>query len=376
MSSTHDSSAPFVQLEGVTKRHGGVAAVDALSLTLRRGEFFALLGPSGCGKTSLLRLIAGFETPDEGRIFIDGEDVTGTPPHRRPVNMMFQTYALFPHMNVARNIGFGLVQEGIARAEIARRVTEMLRLVQLEGLGERRPDQLSGGQKQRVALARALVKRPKLLLLDEPLAALDRRLREETQFELMHLQERLGATFLVVTHDQREAMVMASRIGVMRAGRIEQIGAPAEIYERPISSYVAQFIGEINLIEGVVKGQSAEGPLAEARSGLLGVSIAAGLIDVACAVAHAPGSRVAIAVRPERIRVAPLDRAQEFPNVLTGEIEESAYLGDMTLYRVRLAGGLVLRAAHQNARPGAHSFESGDRVAASFAPDAGIVLPA
>jgi len=336
-----------------------------LSLSLARGEFFALLGPSGCGKTSLLRLIAGFETPDEGRIFIEGEDVTEAPPHRRPVNMMFQTYALFPHMSVACNIGFGLVQEGLPTPEIKRRVAEMLRLVQLEGLGERRPDQLSGGQKQRVALARALAKRPKLLLLDEPLAALDRRLREETQFELMHLQRDLGATFLVVTHDQREAMVMASRIAVMRAGRIEQIGAPAEIYDRPASSYVARFVGEINLLEGKV---------ASVGEDRLGVSTAAGAIIIASS-AREPGRSITVAIRPERILVAPLSQAQAAPNPLAGVIEERAYLGDVTLYRVRLRGGVVLRAARQNAASCSDLFEPGDQVVAGFAPEAAIVLP-
>ncbi|WOJ90761.1 ABC transporter ATP-binding protein [Methylocapsa polymorpha] len=363
-----EPAIPFVRLEGVTKLHGQLTAVDNLSLTLARGEFFALLGPSGCGKTSLLRLIAGFEAPDSGRIFIDGADMTETPAHKRPVNMMFQTYALFPHMNVARNIGFGLVQEGMPKPEIKRRVAEMLRLVQLEGLGERRPDQLSGGQKQRVALARALAKRPKLLLLDEPLAALDRRLREETQFELLHLQKSFGVTFLVVTHDQREAMVMASRIAVMRTGRIEQIGAPAEIYEKPNSTYVARFIGEINIFEGKV---------AAARDNFLSVSTAAGVIEVASDVAHALGHAVVVAVRPERILVTLSDLTEASPspvNALAGEIEEKAYLGEATLYRIRLACGLVLRAAAQNAEPGARAFEPGDKVAAGFAPEAAIVL--
>jgi putrescine transport system ATP-binding protein len=368
VSSAMEPATPFVRLEGVTKRHGRLAAVDDLSLTLARGEFFALLGPSGCGKTSLLRLIAGFETPDAGRIFIDGVDMTETPPHRRPVNMMFQTYALFPHMNVARNIGFGLVQEGVAKPEIKRRVAEMLRLVQLEGLGERRPDQLSGGQKQRVALARALARRPKLLLLDEPLAALDRRLREETQFELLHLQKSFGVTFLVVTHDQREAMAMASRIAVMRAGRIEQIGPPAEIYEKPNSSYVARFIGEINLLEGKV---------AAAAQDFVSISTAAGLIDAASAVALALGRPVAVALRPERILVTALDPPRASPglyNVLEGEIVEKAYLGEVTLYRIRLASGLILRAARQNAEAGARAFEPGDKVAAGFEPEAASVL--
>ncbi|WP_026607624.1 ABC transporter ATP-binding protein [Methylocapsa acidiphila] len=368
MSAPSESAAPVVRLEGVTKRHGRLTAVDNLSLSLRRGEFFALLGPSGCGKTSLLRLIGGFEAPDSGRIFIDGVDVTETPPHRRPVNMMFQTYALFPHLNVACNIGFGLVQEGMPKAKIKTRVEEMLRFVQLEGLGERRPDQLSGGQKQRVALARALAKRPKLLLLDEPLAALDRRLREETQFELMRLQKTFGVTFLVVTHDQREAMAMAGRIAVMREGRIEQIGTPEQIYETPSSRYVARFVGEINLLDGKV---------ATTTGGRVSVATAAGAVEIACAAAYAPGWPVAVALRPERILVCPSEAAPDAPglNLLHGVIEEKAYLGEVTLYRIGLSGGLALRAARQNHEPGASAFEPGDKVAAGFTPDAAIILP-
>jgi putrescine transport system ATP-binding protein len=360
--------SPLLRLEGVTKRHGAVAAVDELSLALAQGEFFALLGPSGCGKTSLLRLIAGFEAPDQGRIFIDGEDITDAPPHRRPVNMMFQTYALFPHMDVARNIGFGLVQDGLPKPEIKRRVAEMLRLVQLEGLGARRPEQLSGGQKQRVALARALVKRPKLLLLDEPLAALDRRLREETQFELMRLQKSFGVAFFVVTHDQREAMAMAGRIAVMQEGRIAQIGAPAEIYEQPNSRYVARFIGDINLLDGKIVAAGRD---------RVSVATAAGVVEVACALALAPGRPVAVALRPERVRIAALHPAQAAAreiNALEGEVAEKAYLGEVTLYRIALGNGVALRAARQNAGENASAFQPGDKVAASFAPDAAIVL--
>ena len=242
-------NGPIVKIDGVTKRFGAVDAVAGVDLEIARGELFALLGGSGCGKTTLLRLLAGFEQPDSGRILIDGQDMTGVPPHLRPVNMMFQSYALFPHLDVAGNIAYGLKREGVAKPEIASRVAEALALVKLDGLGARRPSQLSGGQRQRVALARALVKRPKLLLLDEPLAALDRKLREGTRFELVRLQEQLGLTFVIVTHDQEEAMSMASRLAVMNAGRIVQTGTPHDLYERPATRFVADFIGITNILE-------------------------------------------------------------------------------------------------------------------------------
>jgi len=356
---------PVLRLDHVTKRHGGVTALDGVSLSIGQGELFALLGPSGCGKTTLLRLVAGLETPDEGRILIDGIDMTDMPAHRRPVNMMFQSYALFPHMNVERNIAFGLVQDRLPRKEIAARVAEGLRLVQLEGLGARRPDRLSGGQKQRVALARALVKRPKLLLLDEPLAALDKRLREETGLELVRLQQRLGTTFLVVTHDQKEAMAMARRIGVMRAGRIEQIGAAAEIYERPASRHVAEFVGEINLLDGKISGTDRDRQQ---------VATMVGEITIPAAAAREPGSRITLAVRPERIVLARVELAAPDINAFAGTITEKAYLGDVTLYRIAIAPDLHLRAAQHNVGPGGASYEPGDRVVASFAPESCVVL--
>ncbi len=358
---------PLLRLERVTKRHGGVTALDDVSLTIGRGELFALLGPSGCGKTTLLRLVAGFETPDSGRILIDGEDVTDVLAHRRPVNMMFQSYALFPHMNVERNIAFGLVQDRLSRKEIAARVAEGLRLVQLEGQGVRRPDQLSGGQKQRVALARALVKRPKLLLLDEPLAALDKRLREETGFELVHLQKTLGTTFLVVTHDQKEAMAMARRIGVMRAGRIEQIGSAAEIYEHPASRHVAEFVGEINLFEGKITATSPDRRQVET---------AVGVIDIAPSAQLAPGAAIIVAVRPERMVLARLEPQMPSTTTFPGTIADKAYLGDVTLYRIALPRGFVLRAAQHNAGPGEKPFEPGEKVVVSFAPESCVVLRA
>src|SRR3979409_1118890 len=240
------ASVPLLCIDAVVKKFGAFRAVDRLSLDIRAGEFFALLGPSGCGKTTLLRMLAGFETPDEGRILLDGKDIARVLPHQRPVNMMFQNYALFPHLTVRDNIAFGLKRAGMPRSQIGARVAEMVALVKLEGLERRKPDQLSGGQKQRVALARSLARRPQVLLLDEPLAALDKKLRDSTQVELMELQQRLGTTFVIVTHDQQEAMTVASRIGVMDAGRLEQVAAPRELYEAPSSRWIAEFVGEIN----------------------------------------------------------------------------------------------------------------------------------
>jgi putrescine transport system ATP-binding protein len=358
-------ATPLVRIERVTKRFGAVAALDDLSLDIRRGEFFALLGPSGCGKTTLMRLIAGFETAEKGRVLLDGADLASTPPHRRPVNMMFQSYALFPHMSVEKNIAFGLEREGLKRADVEARVSEMLRLVQLEPLRRRKPDQLSGGQKQRVALARALAKRPRLLLLDEPLAALDRKLREETQFELMHVQRSLGTTFMLVTHDQDEAMVVADRIAVMREGKIEQLGSGRDLYSRPATRWVAGFIGEINLFEAIVMADVAAGAECEAR-----LTSDDATYRVNTQVALRKDQRVMLAVRPESLALWRTERGQ-----LSGEIVDVVFRGDMTIARVRLPSGFVARAAWSNASgDGDAPLTRGERVYLSFQPNAATVL--
>ncbi len=342
---------PILQFEQVSKRFGATVAVDDLSLDIAPGEFFALLGPSGCGKTTLMRMAAGFELPDAGRIRIDGADATGLPPHQRPVNMMFQSYALFPHMSVADNIAFGLKAAGLSRDAIAARVDEMVRLAQLPGLEKRKPHQLSGGQKQRTALARALARGAKLLLLDEPLGALDRKLREETQFELMDIQKRLGAAFVVVTHDQDEAMSMADRIAVMRAGKIEQIGSPVEIYERPRSRYVAEFIGEINIFEGAVS-----------RAGdALRLDTCDGVVEATARAMLDDGATIAVAVRPERMRLAPA--GEQGGNRLAGVVHDFAYRGDRRIFRVRLSSGALARVSLPSALP---APQPGDATTVAF----------
>jgi putrescine transport system ATP-binding protein len=357
---------PLVRFDAVTKRFGDTVAVDALSLDVFAGEFFALLGPSGCGKSTLLRLLAGFETPSEGRVLLDGAAIDAVPPHRRPVNMMFQNYALFPHLTVEGNIAFGLKQEGRARGEIAARVAEMLALVKLAPLAQRKPHQLSGGQRQRVALARSLVKRPRVLLLDEPLAALDKQLRGETQFELMELQARLGTTFVIVTHDQDEAMTVAHRMAVMDRGRIVQIGTPAQIYEQPNSRYVASFVGDVNLIEGRLASTGPSGSLIDSAAG---TKLAASQRVDAVA-----GATVWVAIRPEKLRVATAPPATA-KNCVAGRVAEIAYLGNVSVYKVRLDNGFVLRAQLPNlTRVVERAIGTNDRVWLSWAPDAGVVL--
>ncbi|MDR7033068.1 ABC transporter ATP-binding protein [Mesorhizobium sp. BE184] len=357
---------PYIVFENVTKKFGDFIAVNDLSLAIFEREFFALLGASGCGKSTLLRMLAGFEEPTSGRILLDGQDLRGIPPYRRPVNMMFQSYALFPHMTVEKNIAFGLKQEGMPAVEIDKRVAEMLRLVKLEQFAKRKPHQLSGGQRQRVALARSVAKRPKVLLLDEPLGALDKKLREETQFELMDLQQELGLTFVVVTHDQEEAMTMADRIAIMDKGQVMQVATPAEVYEAPASRFVANFVGNVNMFEGTVADRTQD------TARITGASGAQILVENAAdAVA---GADVAFAIRPEKIRVSSKKPADAV-NALEGEVYDIAYLGDMTVYHVRLDDGQMVRASMLNAtREIDDPLTWDDRAWISFRPNAGIVL--
>jgi putrescine transport system ATP-binding protein len=334
---------PLVQIREVSKEFNGVTAVDRVSLDILRGELFAILGSSGCGKTTLLRMLAGFEQPTSGRILIDGADMTDVPPYERPVNMMFQSYALFPHMTVEQNVAYGLKKERVPAPQIKERVAEMLALVKMEGLASRKPDKLSGGQQQRVALARSLVKRPKLLLLDEPLAALDKKLREHTQFELANIQYQLGTTFVVVTHDQDEAMTLASRIAVMAEGRIAQVGTPGEVYEYPANRYVASFLGNINLIEGRVTGRDAN------RISLHCETLNAEL-SVLCEDAIETGAPISVAVRPEKITISRTPPEGSHHNVVKGIVRDLGYFGDSSLYRVRLQSGAIIQVSAQNLR--------------------------
>ena len=364
---TDAAARPLVRFEAVSKRFGNVPAVNRVTLDIYEREFFALLGPSGCGKTTLLRMLAGFERPSEGRILLDGEDIAAVPPHRRPVNMMFQSYALFPHLSVERNIAFGLKQDGMATGAIAERVAEMLALVRLEGFGKRMPNQLSGGQRQRVALARALVKRPRAFLLDEPLAALDRKLREDTRFELMELQEKLGLTFIIVTHDQEEAMTLADRIGVMDRGALAQVATPSEIYEQPNSCWVADFIGDVNLIEGRVVAIEAGTAVIEIAAG--------GRLRVAQAGDAAPGAAVAVAVRPEKVRIETQAPAGAGENTFGGTVFDIGYLGGTSVYKVRLDNGLTMKVAVANrARLVERPIGWNDRVWLGVPAEAGVVL--
>jgi putrescine transport system ATP-binding protein len=353
--------------------------VAPLSLNIRRGEFFALLGPSGCGKTTLLRMLAGFETPDEGRILLDGEDIARIPPHERPINMMFQNYALFPHLSVQDNIAFGLKRARMTRSEIKGCVAEMVALVKLEGLERRKPDQLSGGQRQRVALARSLARRPRVLLLDEPLAALDKKLRENTQLELMELQRRLGLTFIIVTHDQEEAMTMAGRIGVMNAGRLEQVAPPRELYEAPRSRWVAQFVGDINLFEGELDPAAAQATMGPEMNSRIAIATRdAGTIHVATPGQPIGTERVCVAIRPEKIRLSlhgPNSDMTQPLNRVEGVVTDVSYLGGVTAYKVKLDSGAVLRSSMANtARLDVDAYGVNQRVVVWFLPEDCVVL--
>jgi putrescine transport system ATP-binding protein len=363
---------PLLRIEGVSKTFGNFRAVDRLSLDIGAGEFFALLGPSGCGKTTLLRMLAGFETPDEGRILLGGRDIAPVLPHERPVNMMFQNYALFPHLNVRDNIAFGLKRAGMPRAAIDTRVAEMVALVKLDGMEKRKPDQLSGGQRQRVALARSLARRPKVLLLDEPLAALDKKLRESTQLELMELQRRLGMTFIIVTHDQEEAMTMANRIGVMDAGRLQQVATPRDLYEAPATRWVAEFVGDINLFEGEVTSREHHRLTVATRDG--------GAIVVAELRQPVTRTAVTVAIRPEKVKLSRRGPASDAANSqainrLEGVVTDVGYLGGSTVYKVKLDSGAVVRSSMANtARMDRDIYSASQRVVAWFTPDDCVVL--
>jgi putrescine transport system ATP-binding protein len=359
---------PYIRIENVTKRFGLFLAVDNVTLDIYRGELFALLGPSGCGKSTLLRMLAGLELPSDGRILIDGQDMTDVPPYERPVNMMFQSYALFPHMSVEKNVAFGLRQDNMPAAEIQARVKEMLELVQLGGFAKRKPAQLSGGQRQRVALARSLAKHPKLLLLDEPLAALDKKLREQTQFELMNIQEETGVTFIVVTHDQEEAMTLSTRIAVMNSGVIQQVGTPSEVYEFPKTRYIADFVGSINLFEGVV-AESPDSEHVTVKSDDGGVEFHLDSFQQL-----AIGSNVAVAIRPEKIAISKEEPAQQ-ENRCRGKVDEIAYQGSLSIYQIELPGGKMVRVTTPNlTRTAERPIDWDEEVWLCWARHAGVIL--
>ncbi len=363
---------PLIRFENVSKRFGKLTAVDDVTLTIEEGEFFALLGPSGCGKTTLLRMLAGFETPTEGRIFIDDQDITDTQPNRRPVNMVFQSYAVFPHMSVADNVGYGLKVDRVPAAERATRVEAALALVKLDGLGDRKPDQLSGGQRQRVALARALVKRPRVLLLDEPLSALDAKLREAMRFELAQLQEKVGVTFLFVTHDQEEALAMASRCAVMNRGLIQQVAAPADLYEFPSNRFVADFIGQVNLFEGRLT-------LDEPHQALVECDGLPARFWLDHGVSGAADAAVWVALRPEKIELShdapPVSDGPDGANRLRGRVRHMVYLGGSSVYEIEVEGGRMIKVERPNlGRYEAAAYAPGAEVWLAWRADAAAVL--
>ena len=362
---------PFLQIQDVVKDFNGHLAVNHVSLEIAKGEIFALLGPSGCGKSTLLRMLAGFETPTSGKILLDGQDLAGMPAYECPMNMMFQSYALFPHMTVWDNVAFGPRRSGMDKAQVAERVEEMLKLVQLGKYAKRKPHQLSGGQQQRVALARSLAKKPQLLLLDEPLGALDKKLREETQIELVNIIEQVGVTCVMVTHDQEEAMTMASRIAVMSQGRFLQVGAPAEIYETPGSRFVADFIGNVNLMDGKLVEDEADHVVVDC--GDLRHWVGHGITGTL-------GMAVTVAVRPEKIRIgaAPPEVEAGVPdagfNRVQGTVKDMAYFGSFTVYHLQLASGRILKISQSNTERQGASLTWGDSAWASWSSLAQVVL--
>lgn len=364
---TDPNATPFLQIKNLTKKFGSFVAVENVSLDIYKGEIFCLLGGSGCGKSTLLRMLSGFEAPTSGQIIIDGQDQDGVAPYARETNMMFQSYALFPHMTVEKNIAYGLKRDGLPKAEIATRVTEILSLVQMDQFATRKPHQLSGGQRQRVALARSLVKKPKLLMLDEPLGALDKKLREETQFELIKIQESLGVTFVVVTHDQEEAMTLSSRIGVMTDGEIVQVGTPHEIYEYPQNRFVADFIGSVNIFEGRIIEDSEDHVLISSKDTENDIYVPHG---ISCVM----GQKIAVAVRPEKVRIS----ATKFPDIrnsVKGVIDEIAYLGNSSVYQVRLKSGKRVRVCQSNlTRMGEDQFTWNDEVHIGWPGRASVVV--
>jgi putrescine transport system ATP-binding protein len=356
---------PFLDIQSLTKRFDEVAAVDDVSLQIERGEIFALLGPSGCGKSTLLRMLAGFETPSVGRILLDGEDITGLPPYERPINMMFQSYALFPHLSVWDNVAFGLKRSGRKKVDIEARVTDMLSMVQLSALAKRKPHQLSGGQQQRVALARSLALEPRLLLLDEPLGALDRKLRGQTQFELKSILKRVGVTCVLVTHDQEEAMMMADRIAVLNRGKVLQVGVAQDIYETPGSRFVADFIGSVNLLEGILKEDEPDHCVIET---------AHGSFYVGHGVSGVAGMAVAVALRPEKIALMPAAAVVPRYNAFPAKIVDQTYFGSSSVYRAALRSGVILQVAKANSERHGELLDVGAEVMVQCAPESVVVL--